>query len=52
MSGLLRLRFNASAQNQKIRPVDDETEQHNRDATFRQIVLIGFMIFSKFIYPR
>ena len=36
------------AQNWKIRPGDEGTEQHNFDAIFRRGVLIGFVIFRKF----
>ena len=43
------------APNSNLRPPDDGTEQHNCDAIFRQIVLIGFRILSrcgKNILPR
>jgi hypothetical protein len=52
MSGWPRRRFNASGEFRKIRLESDGTEQHNCDAIFHRIVLIGFVIFSSSGYPR
>jgi hypothetical protein len=52
MSGLLRPRFNAHRQIQKIRPEADGPDPHNYDAIFHQTVLTGSDKFAEPAFSR